>query len=194
MAPKRKSAEHETPKEKKVRAKAKGKKQQTQDLRNSFQAAAASNSSSSNQHPRPQDADGVQKSHQSLFVTYLKGTADAKKDLVSANQASRILRDYKGMTNEHKKTLVANFFKAGARKSGLQNIYTQVVKTEAEGDEKLWQGYATPDMILDYYKVPHLPPLTPPTIRTQEEGWQDTSSWMGAHRNPLLIPQESPLH
>ena len=143
----------------KAKAKAKGKKQQQQqqhsaDLRASFQTASSNSSQASCK--TPQDPADVDRSHQSLFLTYMKNTTQGK-DQVAANQASRILSDYKAMTNEQKRVLVTNFFKGGARKAGLSSVYRQMMKTESEPIEKLWQGYATPDMVLDFFKV-HVPP------------------------------------
>ena len=129
-----------------AKAKAKVKKQQAADLRTSFQSAA------SNQKQHPQDAEDVQRSHQSLFVTYCKNTTMAK-DQIAASQAQRILNDYKQMTPEQKKLVVVNFFKGGGRKSGLSSVFRQVAKTESDANEKMWQGYCTPDMVLDFFKV-----------------------------------------
>ena len=94
----------------------------------------------------------VKKGDQSLFLTYCKSTV-ASKDPIAANQALKVLEDYKSMTGEAKKAMITNFFKSGGRKQGLSSLFKQVVSTEAAAWDKGWAGWATPSTIMSWSGV-----------------------------------------
>ena len=101
----------------------------------------------------------INSKQQALFLTYVKGAVKAK-DEEHANAAAKILQDYKQSSNEQKKGMVINFFKNGARKSGLAAVFRKVVATTQKAGERAWQGWASVASIMEFHKV-RTPPSPP---------------------------------
>ena len=133
-------------KDKKIKEKAKEMEKAQSGLRK-YLTTSSNSSSSNNPHST------VQKGDQSLFVTYLKNTQASTKDPLAANQAARLLEQYREMTNEAKKAMVTGFFKSGGRKAGLSSLFKQSISSQASANEKGWAGWATPSTIMSFSTV-----------------------------------------
>ena len=98
------------------------------------------------------DPGEIGKGEQSCFLSYLRCAAKGKCEQ-SRMEAENVLQDYKKATVHDKRCLIANFFRSGGRRAGLQSVYQQSVRSQEKASESDWTGYCTAGKILKMHEV-----------------------------------------
>ena len=123
---------------------------------------------------------------QSGFLTYIKVCLKSR-DQETCQQAELINQHYGTLSQEEKRSLICEFYRAGAKKAGLTSTFRQTLKVKSKAQEGDWQGYISFGGLLQLHQVHIKPiyslaltqhplaslPLSPTHSEKQQQTWEE---------------------